>query len=227
MFLQTLGFVLAGILLIQAGTMLYSSFRRHRVSLQILHARVQEATERAGIAGLEHARARQEGDLSWIGFRKFQVARKVCEDGAQQVCSFYLAPHDGRPLPAFQPGQFLTIQFYIKAATNGQQRAVQPTVRCYSISDCAKSDCYRISVKRVAPPRDNADAPPGVVSNYLHDHVEEGDILDIKAPSGSFILETERAAPVVLIGGGVGITPVLTRIIHKNTVALVQMVVSP
>lgn len=140
-------------------------------------------------------------ELSWQGFRKFEVARKNLEGG--DICSFYLKPHDERPLPPFQPGQFLTFRLNIP----GQSKH---TIRCYSLSDAPDSDRYRVSIKKIPPPRDNPDAPPGLGSNFFHGEVSEGDILDVKAPSGHFFLDVAKPHPVVLIGGGIGLTPVLS-----------------
>lgn len=54
------------------------------------------------------------------------------------------------------------------------------------------------------------EAPDGIVSNYLHDHVQEGDVLSLSAPAGDFVLNTDSNLPVVLISGGVGITPMMS-----------------
>ncbi|MDP6351468.1 MAG: 2Fe-2S iron-sulfur cluster-binding protein [Alphaproteobacteria bacterium] len=141
-------------------------------------------------------------ELSWNGWRKFEVASKVPE--TSDICSFYLRPHDGRPLPPFQPGQFLTFQLHLP-----DQR--KPVVRCYSLSDGPGiPEHYRVSIKRVPPPRDKPDVPPGLASNYFHGQLNQGDILDIKAPGGAFYLDMTKQTPVVLIGGGIGVTPVLS-----------------
>jgi uncharacterized protein len=145
---------------------------------------------------------RARAELSWNGFRKFEVARKVPE--ADNVHSFYLAPHDGKPLPPFRPGQYLTFQLKPPGAD-------KPLVRCYSLSDGPLDRAvYRVSIKKCLPPRDAEGAPPGKSSSYFNDIVKEGDILDVKAPSGHFYLRMPPEKPVVLIAGGIGITPVLS-----------------
>ena len=55
-------------------------------------------------------------------------------------------------------------------------------------------------------------APAGLVSNYLHDYVREGDTLKIGPPCGEFILDPELCAdrPIVLLSGGIGITPIMS-----------------
>ncbi|MEP6656897.1 MAG: 2Fe-2S iron-sulfur cluster-binding protein [Betaproteobacteria bacterium] len=131
--------------------------------------------------------------------RKFRVSAKKAE--ADDVCSFYLVPHDGKPLPGFVPGQYLTLSLKLP----DQEK---PLVRCYSLSDSPfQRDHYRVTVKCLGAPRGKLDVPPGVASNFLHRNLNEGNIVDVKAPSGSFCLEPEGHAPVVLIAGGVGVTP--------------------
>ena len=105
-----------------------------------------------------------QDETSWQGFRKFKVERKFPEGGG--ICSFYLHPHDDRPLPFFEPGQYLTFKLDIP----GQKKQ---TIRCYSLSDQPLSDYYRVSIKAIPPPNDNPDAPPGLGSNFFHDHMEQ------------------------------------------------------
>ena len=144
---------------------------------------------------------REKNEFSWNGHRKFEVYRKVEEGGG--IFSFYLRPHDKKSLPPFEPGQFLTFRLDIPGET-------KPVIRCYSLSDSAKPDYYRVSIKKLPPPRDRPELPPGKSSSYFHDQVQEGDILDVKAPGGHFYVDMTKHTPVVLIGGGVGVTPVLS-----------------
>jgi uncharacterized protein len=141
---------------------------------------------------------------AWKGFRTFHVERKVVEDVAQSVCSFYLKPEDGQTLPAFLPGQFLTFQLEIPKAEGGSEQIL----RCYSLSDAPRQDGYRVSIKRAMPPG-GSRVPPGRSSNYFHDQVAVGSLLQVRAPSGYFHIDRSDA-PVVLIGGGIGITPMLS-----------------
>jgi ferredoxin-NADP reductase len=146
----------------------------------------------------------QTAAAAWVGYRTFHVERKVLEDTAAQVCSFYLVPEDGKPLAPFLPGQFLTFQLDIPSPQGG----THSVVRCYSLSDRPQPDGYRISVKR-APAPAGTQAPQGVSSNYFHDQVEVGSQLQVRAPAGHFHVD-HSDAPVVLIGGGIGITPMLS-----------------
>ncbi|MBN1005642.1 2Fe-2S iron-sulfur cluster-binding protein [Amphritea pacifica] len=144
-------------------------------------------------------------EAAWKGFREFIVQRRVPEDSQHSVCSFYLAPTDGQPLPPFIPGQFLT--FKLAISDTDQTKSV---VRCYSLSDAPRSDYYRISVKRAQAPVGLPEIPAGLASSFLHDQVREGDTLQVRAPGGHFHLMEAEPLPIVLIGGGIGITPMLS-----------------
>jgi ferredoxin-NADP reductase len=86
----------------------------------------------------------------------------------------------------------------------------KPVVRCYSLSAGSDPGQYRVSIKRVMAPADQPSVPAGLVSNYFHEQVNEGDILDVQAPRGHFVLDPERQRPAVLIAAGVGVTPLLS-----------------
>lgn len=145
-------------------------------------------------------------DAAWQGWREFRVARREFEDPARTQCSFYLEPLDRQALPPFRPGQFLT--FALEVATRaGGTRSI---TRCYSLSDRPDPTCYRVTIKRVPAPADQPGLMPGLSSNHFHDHVQVGDILRLKAPAGHFVIDTDPAQPVVLIGGGIGITPMMS-----------------
>ncbi len=165
--------------------------KRSRLELDALHQKIE----------ILNRKAQEAPESAWNGYRKFTVSKKVeeCED----TYSFYLTPHNGRPLPPFKPGQYLTFEL-------NPPNADKPLVRCYSLSDGALSDDhYRVTIKRALPPADEPNIPPGIVSSYFSDNVKEGDILNVKAPSGRFFLDVEVERPVVLISGGIGITPML------------------
>jgi ferredoxin-NADP reductase len=141
---------------------------------------------------------------AWRGLRNFMVVQKQVEDASLSVCSFYLAPQDALPLPLFQPGQFLTFQLDLPLPSGSST----PVIRCYSLSDAPEQKRYRVSIKR-APAPAGSSVPPGRSSNFFHDHIDVGSVLQVRAPSGHFYLE-QSDAPVVLIGGGIGITPMLS-----------------
>lgn len=137
----------------------------------------------------------------WAGYRTFVVERKVPE--SETITSFYLAPEDGEALPPFKPGQFLTFRLEIPA----QDR---PVTRTYTISDRPHPGYYRLSIKLEPPPARRSDVPPGVASSYFHHLVAPGARLCVKAPTGGFWLDTNEDTPVVLLSGGVGLTPMIS-----------------
>ncbi|MCW9035418.1 MAG: 2Fe-2S iron-sulfur cluster-binding protein [Alphaproteobacteria bacterium] len=143
---------------------------------------------------------------TWIGSRKFQVAKKEYEDASQSICSFHLVPTDGDPLPNFKPGQFLTFELPVR---NPVSKELKKVIRCYSLSDRPGLDHYRVSIKRSVPPTEPPNLPAGLGSNYFHDNVDVGDFLDVRSPGGHFFMEASNQ-PAVLIAGGIGITPMLS-----------------
>ncbi|MBN9473790.1 MAG: nitric oxide dioxygenase [Bordetella sp. SCN 67-23] len=124
----------------------------------------------------------------WRGSRAFRVARK--EQESEEITSFYLVPADGGSLLDFEPGQYIGLKLIV----DGEE-----VRRNYSLSAPPNGREYRISVKRQGD---------GVVSNHLHDRIGEGDTLELFPPSGNFTLQASDK-PLVLISGGVGITPTL------------------
>lgn len=124
----------------------------------------------------------------WRGARAFVVARKVPE--TEEITSFYLSPQDGATVVGFRPGQYIGI----KLTVDGKEIR-----RNYSLSAAPNGSDYRISVKH---------QQGGVASGFLHEQVHEGDVLELFPPAGDFVLE-DSDRPLVLISGGVGITPTL------------------
>ena len=138
----------------------------------------------------------------WTGWRAFRVVGKQRESA--EITSFYLAPADGGAVPAYQPGQYVSVRLYVP-----ELGLMQP--RQYSLSDAPGQDRLRISVKREAG---NDQTPAGRVSNALHDRLEEGGVLDVAPPQGDFHLREAGKAPVVLLSGGVGLTPMVSILNH-------------
>lgn len=160
---------------------------------------------RTRLSALERRRSRRllpaPAPPAWRDFRSFEVSDKVRE--SEDVRSFTLRPTDGAPLPLYRPGQYLTIRI------GGPDAAA--SIRSYSLSDSPREDHYRLTVKRIA--EGVAGPAGGLVSSLLHDAVEVGDVVEAKAPAGLFALDpAERHRPVVLIGGGIGITPILAMV---------------
>lgn len=136
-------------------------------------------------------REAKEQPGGWEGFRNFIVDKKVKESDV--ITSFYLKPEDHGEISPFRAGQYITL----KVKPEGQEYT---SLRHYSLSDAPGKDYYRISVKK---------EEGGVVSNYLHKEVNEGDVLPVSAPAGEFVLQASDK-PVVLISGGVGLTPMVS-----------------
>ncbi|MBG9563943.1 NO-inducible flavohemoprotein [Brevibacillus agri] len=134
----------------------------------------------------------------WADFREFVVERKVKESDV--ITSFYLVPKDGKEIASYEPGQYVSVKMEIPGEENTH-------IRQYSLSDAPGNPYYRISVKREDA---IGDKPAGKVSVYLWEHVNEGDILPLSAPAGDFILDQQDDRPVVLISGGVGLTPMMS-----------------
>jgi ferredoxin-NADP reductase/MOSC domain-containing protein YiiM len=128
---------------------------------------------------------------AWPGLRELRVAAARRESAS--VRSFVLESVDGEALPEFIPGQFLALKLQPPGAP-------APLLRSYSLAAPANGRGYRIGVKREAG---------GLGSAFLHEHVTEGDVLEVGAPRGDFTLDVDQAGPVVLLSAGVGVTPVL------------------
>lgn len=195
-------FIVTHIALYIAATLrqLASATQRDQLAQQLLRERISAASALRV--------QREQAEHSWSGIRKFEVKKKQLE--ADDQCSFYLVPHDGRQLPLFMPGQYLTFRLNIPGRD-------KPVIRCYSLSDGPRTDYFRVTIKRVPAPRDK-EVPAGLISNYFHDHINEGDIVDCQAPRGDFFITPEDRPPAVLIGGGIGITPMLSMLTRLNEV---------
>ena len=127
----------------------------------------------------------------WKGWRAFEIAELKPESSV--ITSFVLKPVDGGPVLRHQPGQYLTFWFDIPGHP--------PVKRNYSISCAPNDETYRISVKREAH---------GLASGWLHDNARPGMVLKVAAPAGEFFLPEEPQRPVVLLSGGVGLTPMVS-----------------
>jgi ferredoxin-NADP reductase/MOSC domain-containing protein YiiM len=141
----------------------------------------------AGNPGL----AFEEQAPAWQGFRQMRVA--TIHKESDSVISLFLTPVDGQRLPAFQAGQFVVLRLLVEAGK-------PPVLRSYSLSDLPGADHFRISIKSELN---------GTGSSFLCNHTQQGDMLDVSAPRGSFTLRSNQNA-VVLLSAGVGATPVMS-----------------
>lgn len=144
--------------------------------------------------------AEQESEYGWTGFKRFIVQKREAASG--NITSLYFAAEDGQALQAHLPGQYITLRVTPADST--------PIMRNYSLSNRAGDPHYRISVKRelaLAP-----NTPDGVCSNYVHDQLQVGDVVELAPPCGEFTFTApqHQQGPLVFIAGGVGITPILS-----------------
>ena len=128
---------------------------------------------------------------SWAGqLRVVQIVRET-----PTIQTFRLADPAADRLPFdFLPGQFLQVEVEPeegKTARRSYTIASSPTQRAY----------VELTVKR---------EEQGVVSRYLHDMVAAGDLLKVSGPFGAFTFTGTDAESIVLIAGGVGITPMMS-----------------
>lgn len=142
--------------------------------------------------GNRHVPTSNEPAVAWKGYRRFVVRRTISE--ASGITSLELVSEDRRPLSTFHPGQYLTIRVTIPGAA-------APLVRCYSLSDRPREDHFRITVKA---------NPEGKVSRFIQKRLHVGDVIEAQAPRGEFFLDEADERPAVLVGGGIGITPLLS-----------------
>lgn len=194
--------------------------RRQQARRQrMLESRQAFCNQVAGIA--QRVRLASDRLLAWEGLRQMRVVAVVdeCPESDVDIKSFYLSPVDGRPLPRYLPGQYLTLHLPAGVNKDPKTGASKPTVRCYSLSDRSREEAYRVTVKRQLPPSDQPNQTPGVGSSWLHDHVRVGDLLPVEAPRGLFYLPLTDTAPIVLIGAGIGMTPLwsmVCEVIHSQ-----------
>lgn len=134
----------------------------------------------------------------WIGWRTFVIDKIVTE--SDEIKSLYLKPEDGSAIATFFPGQYISVKTFIPELGHEQPRQ-------YSLSTSFNEEYYRISVKS----EKGRATPDGVVSNVLHTK-KIGDTIDVTAPAGVFYADPESVNPLVLISGGVGVTPLMSMV---------------
>ena len=134
-------------------------------------------------------RAAPSAGATWSG--TLRVASIVRE--TPHVKTFRLVEPNGQAIPfTFIPGQFLTFAAQIDGKT---------ARRSYTIASPPSRNSYvEITVKR---------EDEGELSRFLHDEVSVGSTLGVRGPSGVFTFDGGNADSIVLIAGGVGITPMM------------------
>ncbi|MDP9955213.1 nitric oxide dioxygenase [Epilithonimonas hungarica] len=133
----------------------------------------------------------------WKGWRAFTISSIV--DESKEIKSFYLEPKDKKDIPPYFPGQYITVKIFVPSLGYEQPRQ-------YSLSSVFIPNYYRISVKKeIGMDR----IPDGMVSNHIHEKVI-GDEIWVSSPSGTFYADIVSDDPLVLISGGVGVTPMMS-----------------
>ena len=130
---------------------------------------------------------------AWRSYRVSHI-----EDESSVIRSFYFKPVDKEGLLPFKAGQFFTLRIW-------PNNADKPVIRTYTVSSAPEDNFYRISVKR---------EKDGHISKYLHATLKTGDTIEAKAPSGEFFIDPVETRPAVLLGAGVGITPMVSMAQH-------------
>ncbi|MEU6812396.1 globin domain-containing protein [Streptomyces sp. NPDC046831] len=129
------------------------------------------------------------------GWRQWQVVERVAE--TPDVVSFRVRPADGGPVTGFRAGQYVSVR--VELADGAHQ------IRQYSLSGAPGRSERRFTVKRVH----GGAAPDGEVSNHLHAHVRDGDVLELSEPYGDLVLEDVAGSPLLLASAGIGVTPMV------------------
>jgi nitric oxide dioxygenase len=152
-------------------------------------------------AGLYRAAGVAAGDV----WRQVRVRERRHESA--DTVSFVLTSVDGASLPAFAPGQYLSVGVHL---SDGARQ-----IRQYSLSSAPSHQDWRITVKRVDGQllSDGSHSPAGEVSNFLYRNVFENDLLDVTTPFGDLVLQDDDA-PLLLISAGIGCTPMMGMLSH-------------
>lgn len=141
----------------------------------------------------------------WNGFLPFRLEQRRAE--GTEITSFTLRPEDGRMLPPFLAGQYISV----KAQPPGYPHE---QIRQYSLAHASNGRSYRIAVRREDAV--SGDVPAGLMSSYLHDTLQEGGMLLMHMPLGDLVLD-DSDRPIVLLSGGSGVTPVLAMLDHLSS----------
>ncbi len=202
-FAQTIGLTIGWLMLGWVGLQamivaIKTSTRRRRRSQRYAAERAEFCRRLEAAAQVGRA---SKAIAAWSGWQKFRVAAIV--DEAVDIKSYYFTPEDGRPLAPFAPGQYLTFRLPIDGEST-------PLVRCYSLSDRPRQDYFRVTVKRIPAQQNQLGSLPGRGSNHFHNNVFVGDVLDVRAPAGTFLIDPAATEPLVLLGAGIGVTPLLS-----------------
>ncbi len=199
-------FFMALLALIAIGLLALQAFRLHRVR-ELVSARKGSVGEIASSPSSPSAGAAVPSPATsapaaiggsaarrpkaWSG--DLRVAQIVQETPTVETFRLVETSSDRLPFD-FLPGQFLQVEV--------EPDGGRPVRRSYTIASSPTQRAYvEITVKR---------EEQGIVSCYLHDNAKVGDLIKVSGPFGSFTFTGSDADSIVLIAGGVGITPMMS-----------------
>ena len=135
-----------------------------------------------------------------IKYRELVLVDKIKE--CDSIISFYFKDKEGEKLTKHKPGQFLPFQIQT------EDPKYKGVMRTYSLSIVPNESMYRISVKKIEN---------GLMSSYLHDNLNIGDVIEAMEPAGIFtVKESSNNKPLVLISAGIGVTPLLSMLYEES-----------
>jgi ferredoxin-NADP reductase len=137
----------------------------------------------------------------WKGYRQFRVSEITTE--ADGVLGVTFKPQDGCELPDYLPGQHIEIKATIDGAV----------VRAYSLAGAAHVSMrkqYNIAVRRQERRDPDGRTFEGKMSGYISRQLKVGDLIELAVPSGKYLLPEASQQPIVLMAGGIGITPFMS-----------------
>ena len=166
------------------GALLFYRIAAAEIQLRLAYRKLKKSSSAAA------------GPMKKPKFWKGQLKLARVFDETPDVKTFRLAPVAGMELPFdYQPGQYLNLALSVDG---------QPVNRSYTIASSPSRKGYcELTVKREAM---------GLSSRHLHDMLHEGAVINVSAPAGKFTFTGAEAESIVLIAGGVGITPLMSKL---------------
>ncbi|HBI3473382.1 TPA: nitric oxide dioxygenase [Staphylococcus aureus] len=130
--------------------------------------------------------------MMWIGFKPFKITNIKQE--SEDIKSFTVETEE-YDFSEFTPGQYIAVDV-------SSDKLPYRAKRHYSIVSGEKNH-LTFGVKR-----DVTTEHEGEVSTILHDEIKEGDMINLAAPVGGFVLEN-TTEPQLFLGSGIGVTPLV------------------
>ncbi len=124
----TLALIIIAVILVQLIILALVGYYRRKGMYHDAESRLETHLEPVSQSPPVIVSGMVEKTAAWDGFREFIVQRRVMEDVAESICSFYLVPVDGLPLPPFKPGQFLTFKLWIDPYFSTNYTFYEPTI---------------------------------------------------------------------------------------------------